>query len=231
MGRKTTITESTQERITVDSEGNVITATTTKESHMLARSTEPDYIKIYTDMWCEFNQIPERVRPLFLQLAMRMSYCNSLSPEESQIVYTGGPAKKALMKAIKITNEKVLFRQLQELVECNAIRRITRGCYQINPQYAGRGAWRYNAKEQQGGIEDLVATFNFREGTVDTRIKWAAYDNSLDAEELGLFDNQQIIAKETKITPSPSFTEEQLPGQLKIANKNLDIVEEDEVYF
>lgn len=209
--RKTIISEKIQETTVQDEEGNILSSTTTKESHMLARNGEPDYIKIYTRMWCEFNQIPERVRPLFLQLAMRMSYCNSCTPEESQLVFTTGPVKQVIKKAIGVTNDKVFYRYLQELVDCNAIRKVGRGCYQINPQYAGRGAWRYNARENQGGIEDLVATFSFRDGTVSTKITWAADSRDYNAQELGLFhDGQQIVARQTTITPNVIPTDNQI---------------------
>ena len=207
---KKTISEKVQECIVVDgTTGEVIKSTTTKESHMLSRNPEPDYIKLYTKMWCEFNDIPEYVRPTFLQLVMRMSYCNSQDLKNSQIVYTIGPNKDAIMNALKLTNDRVFYRHLEELVKCNAIHPVykngkkTRGCYQINPQYAGRGAWRYNAKENQGGIEDLIATFRFKDRTVDTQIVYAAHDESDNAQDLGLFhDGQQVVAKKSTYTPA-----------------------------
>ena len=194
MNKKTAFYEKETTHIVEDAEGN-LTEHTTKESHMIRRSAEPDYIKIYTQMWCEFNGIPETYRATFMQLALRMSYCNSQDLDTSQIVYTSGPNKKAIMRAVGINCDQVFYRHLKALSECNAIKQIARGCYQINPQYAGRGAWRYNAKEAQGGIEDLIAVFRFKDGTVDSQFTWAAGDDHPNAQELGLNEGDQIVAR------------------------------------
>lgn len=158
-------------RTVVDAQGEEQT-TVVEKTRALERSTEPDYIKLYTRMWCEFNQIPERHRPLFLQLVTRMSYCNASSLGTSQIVYTSGPNGIAIREALGWKQKDSLMKGLKALRDCGAIRMVSRGVYQINPSYAGRGEWKYNPKFDRGGVEDLVATFNFREGTVETSILW-----------------------------------------------------------
>ena len=199
MNKKTNILEEVKETTVVDQDGNIVSQKTTKTKKMAKRSTEPDYIKLYTNMWCEFNQIPQCARALFFEMAIRMTYCNSDELENSQLVFTAGPNQKAMMVGAGITNEKVFYRHLKMLADCNAIKKVSRGCYQINPQYAGRGSWHYNAKEKQGGIEDLVAVFNFKKGTVETQMTWAAGDDYFDAEELGLKEGEQIVARKTVI--------------------------------
>lgn len=157
-----------------DSEGNITTSTVERTSK-LTRSEEPNYIKLYTDTWCEFNAIPLRLRALFLELAVRMSYADSSNPDESQTVYTGKPTSTAIMKTLEL-KESTYNQYLRELTACNAMKRVGRGVYQINPNFAGRGLWKYNPSLGSGGIEDLRATFDFVKGTVETEIVWG--DNS-----------------------------------------------------
>jgi len=168
-----------------DFDGNM-TQTTKETTTKYERSMEPDYIKIYTDMWCEFNQIPVTWRPLFMQLVTRMSYCN-LPPEGGeggQLVNTGKPWGDAICKALgwKVTGKtnNQLMQGLRELCKCKAIKKINRGVYQINPQYAGKGEWKYNPKEYRGGLENLVASFNFATGEVDIQADWS--DDGTDTE-------------------------------------------------
>lgn len=155
----------------IDEEGNE--KTTTKETtKKIERSSEPDYIKLYTKVWCEFNQIPNQWRLLFLELITRMSYTNSNDLKHSQIVATGGPTKEAICKTFN-WKSNMYQKGLKALKETGAIKQISRGFYQINPNYAGRGEWKYNPKLERGGIEDLKATFDFKNKTIDLNIIWA----------------------------------------------------------
>ena len=95
----TKISEFKEVKTFEDSEGNITTSTVERTSK-IKRSEEPDYIKLYTQTWCEFNQIPLRLRDLFLELAIRMSYADSTSPEESQVVYTGKPVSTSIMRSL-----------------------------------------------------------------------------------------------------------------------------------
>lgn len=165
---------------TVDSDGN--TTVDTKET-VYKKEREPDYVKLYTKMWCEFNQIPMTYQPLFIELIQRMSYCNSLDLKNSQIVYTGKPISDSIMKTLG-WKRAMYQRGLAELTKADAIRKVSRGVYQINPNYAGRGSWRYNPQEKQGGIKDLIATFNFKDKTVDTKIVWSDDGTNSDLNEL-----------------------------------------------
>lgn len=173
------ITQQIEERITVDENGNE-TKTTLKTSRKQGRSTEPDYIKLYTKMWCEFNQIPEAYSKLFLALATRMSYCNTNDLENSQLVNTCKPWADSIMKECGWTSDVSLKKGLQALCKSGAIKKVGRGVYQINPSYAGKGTWQYDPKLDRGGVEDLVATFSFKTGEVTTDIVWA--DDGLDSD-------------------------------------------------
>lgn len=164
----------------LDTETGTEHTTTTEKTTKIERSTEPDYVKLYTQMWCEFNQIPQGHRPLFLELVTRMTYCDKSDLAKSQLVATGGPFADAICKDLGWTSKEALKKGLRALCACGAIRRVGRGFYQINPAYAGKGEWKYNPRLSRGGIEDLVATFDFKAGTVETTIVWA--DDGTDCD-------------------------------------------------
>lgn len=196
-----------------DADGNIRT-TIVERTNRIKRSEEPSYIKLYTDTWCEFNSIPLRLRSLFLELAVRMSYADSSNPEESQVVYTGKPVSTAITRAIGGISISTYNQYLRELTECKAIKRVSRGVYQINPNFAGRGQWKYNPTLGSGGIEDLRATFDFVKGTVETEIVWAddkKSDTPLDRgyREGGL-ENSTLKVTEKKTQPD----DDPLPGQV-----------------
>lgn len=186
--------QETKEHIVEDADGNITTTTTTKTKAIM-KSDEPDYIKLYTKMWCEFNGIPDKWRPLFMALVCRMSYASLKSEAGGQIVHTVGSTGKAITEECGWKNKDTLYRGLQALCECGAIKKLSRGEYQINPQYAGKGPWHYNAKEERGGVSELIAKFDFREKRVDTKIVWA----STNKQEIGN-DADEVIVTERTIT-------------------------------
>lgn len=165
------ITQQIEERITIDAEGNE-TKTVVRTSKKKGRSEEPDYIKLYTKMWCEFNNIPEAYHKLFLALASRMSYCNSSDLENSQLVNTCKPWSESIIKECGWSSDVSLKKGLQALAKSGAIKKVGRGVYQINPDYAGKGTWNYDPKLNRGGVEDLVATFHFGERKVEANFVW-----------------------------------------------------------
>lgn len=154
-----------------DMEGN-LTSETVETTTKIERLREPDFIKLYTKVWCEFNQIPNQWRPLFLELIARMSYADSSDLEHSQIVATGGLTRESICKALN-WKPNMYQKGLKALKDAGAIKQKTKGFYQINPNYAGRGEWKYNPKLERGGVEALKATFNFNTNDVEVDIKWA----------------------------------------------------------
>lgn len=173
-----TLEKITNTTTTINSDGTqetVITEKTTTREKL----TEPDYIKIYTNMWCEFNNIPAVWQKLFLELATRMTYANSKDLQKSQIVVVYGIIAKDICKTCGWGSDRTLRKGLSALCECNAIKKIERATYQINPSYAGKGEWKYNPRLKRGGIEDIVATFNFKTKQVETEIIWTnEYEDS-----------------------------------------------------
>ena len=165
-------------------------------------------------MWCEFNDIPMAYRELFLQLVTRMSYCNSADLGNSQLVNTGKPWADSIMATLG-WKKSMYMKGLSELCKYNEIRKIGRGVYQINPQYAGRGEWKYNPRLKRGGVEDLVVSFNFKDKSVDTEIVWADDGEDTPMNEayrqgMGVSAKQETILKSTTIK-----------GELRNGNKAL----------
>lgn len=192
----------TETVIREDADGNV-TSSTVETTTNIQRNDEPDYIKLYTKMWCEFNDIPMAYRELFLQLVTRMTYCNSADLGNSQLVNTGKPWSDSIMTALG-WKKSMYMKGLSELCKHNAIRKVGRGVYQINPQYAGRGEWKYNPRLERGGVEDLVAKFNFKDKSVDTKIVWADDGDDTPMNEayrqgMGVSAKQETILKSTTI--------------------------------
>lgn len=159
-----------------DKDGNLTTDTVKETKTYHPNSGEPEYIKIYTSMWCDFNQIPERWQPLFLALATRMTWADCTDKEHygGQLVAVNGPIRDDIIDEMGWTTRQPLQRGLRVLRECGAIRMVSRGFYQINPSYAGRGFWKYNPSKEQGGIENIKVYFDLKNKKVDTHIEWSA---------------------------------------------------------
>ena len=171
--------------VTKTTETTVVKADGTKETVMqettqkIEVTSEPDYVKLYTDNWCEHNRIPKSYRYLFEQLAKRMSYCNAESLEYSQITYTGGQIKADIMKKLG-WSEAMYKKGISELKKCGAIRQLSRGCYQINPRYAGKGEWRFNPKTKQGGIDKLITYYDNAMRSITASTVWTDKEAGTD---------------------------------------------------
>lgn len=200
------ISEYKEVKTQIDEEGNEI-STIIEKTHRIESNTEPDYIKLYTNMWCEFNNIPVAYRALFLAMVTMMSYADRNDLEHSQIVPIIKPYGDKICKQLGWTSKDSLMKGLKVLCNCKAIRKVARGVYQINPSYAGKGEWKYNPKLQRGGVIDLVASFNFKEKSVDTKIVWEddGKDNEINEmfrEALGTkngkYDSVSLISEINK---------------------------------
>ena len=178
---------------------------TIEKSSTITRNEEPDYVKLYTKVWLEFNGIPLPYRQLFLELVTRMTYCNANDLEHAQLVTTCKPFSDDIMRALK-WKIAMFKRGLLELSKAGAIRRVGRGVYQINPSYAGKGEWKYNPKLKRGGVENLVATFNFKDKTVDTKVIWADDGGDTDMDKvyrdgLGVASSDEAVMISTITVP------------------------------
>ena len=142
-----------------DTDGNVVEEKEYCRTKEITRLAEPDYIKLYTEAWGRAlpgkggNLLPDSYRFLFTVLAAKMSYCDAGDPAHSQLVQTGTPYAEEIMKAMGWEHRDSLQKGLKELCACNMIRRVGRGCYQINPEYAAKGKWKLDPRVSQSNLE------------------------------------------------------------------------------
>lgn len=198
--------------------------TTVKETtKSVQRSLEPDYVKLYTNMWCEFNEIPLVYRDLFLQLVIRMTYCNAQDLGHSQLVNTGKPWSDDIMQSLG-WKQRMYQKGLKALCDCNAIKQVSRGVYQISPLYAGKGEWKYNPSLARGGVEDLVATFSFKDKKVETKVIWA--DDGTDTPINGAYREGLNVSKNnhTVLKTTTSVPESVPEGQMSITDVDPSVV-------
>lgn len=90
--------------------------------------------------WIHDNKIPVQWRALFLELACRMNERALPFPADRQIVLTSALWREPVMKALgwDVNSRSRFQKGLKALCECGAIRRVSQGVYEINPQYAQR---------------------------------------------------------------------------------------------
>lgn len=157
-------------------DGSVL-KTTRETTAEIIPSDQGKYIKLYTNVWCEFNDIPIGWRPLFLELACNMQYPafpDAAKVEDLQLVNTIGIFGDKICNHLGIKRNN-MQKGLKALCDCNAIKRIDRGVYQINPSYAVIGA--YNSKGAKTVLNNLKASFDFLNGTSEITV---GYDEETD---------------------------------------------------
>ena len=147
----------------LDKDGNVVSEKETTKTKRIDKVTEPDYIKLYTEKWNGKggNPIPIGYRPLFIELASRMSYCEADDFEHSQLVLTSGIYQEAIMKALGLGSRDSLQKGLKALCDCNAIRRVQRGMYQVNPEFDRKGKWKYNVRVSRSSLDEFVDYYSW----------------------------------------------------------------------
>ena len=106
------------------------------------------------------RKLPAAYRFLFVVLAARMGYCDKDDLEHSQLVMTGEPFATEIRDIMGWGNRDSLMKGLRALCECNAIRKVSRGCYQINPRFASKGQWLYNPRISQSNVEGLKTYYD-----------------------------------------------------------------------
>lgn len=209
-----------------DAKGN-LTTETVEMTTKVERLREPDFIKLYTKVWCEFNQIPTQWRPLFLELIARMTYADSSDLEHSQIVATGGVTRDSICKALN-WKPNMYQKGLKALKDVGAIKQKMKGFYQINPNYAGRGEWKYNPKLERGGVEALKATFDFNTHNVEVDIKWADTNPiepptivSNSPQGIDTPNNAECSTKPIEAPTTNDMTNDSLDGQMTFEDFNI----------
>jgi hypothetical protein len=138
--------------------------------------------------------IPDAYKTLFLALAQNMSACDSADLEHSQMVFTGGPFSDHYMRLCGWKSKDALKKGLRVLCNCNAIRRVSRGVYQVNPTFAAKGCWLDGKGNETAfsGIKRFVTEYDWVNGTVKTIITHNDPEQCFDAATLSpqAYDNK-----------------------------------------
>jgi|GEM_PF-5184937 len=195
-----------EEKTTTNYEDGRI-STVTCETSGYFKNNEPEFIKIYES---GYSQLLELTNPiycsLFMFLATHMTYCDTANHAEhgGQIIYTGKPFSDHIRKKFK-WSERMLYVGLDVLCKAGALRKIKRGAYQVNPKYAGRGEYKFNAKLERGGIEDLSKSFNVDDGEVKNEIIYADNGESTKYNDnwrtgLGVKASDDAVLKRSTVT-------------------------------
>lgn len=162
------IIKSTHEKEVRDENGLLVKRETTTDSTNIHKNEEGNYIKIYVD---NLDRLPENLTlsafRFLMQLAKYAGYADINDLEGGMLVKLDAVTKEAIMNTLNI-KIRTFYDNLKNLVKCNLIRKIANGCYQLNPNFLGKGYFEYKANYKQGGIKDLRENWNsgFKEKTV-----------------------------------------------------------------
>ena len=168
INRRKKIIESNREIWAADENGDLRLQGIRKESQQIINS-EPEYTKIYFNNWKTLatSGLSETTKSVFISIANRMEYCNKLELRKAQTVTLQSGERAEIMAECGITNEKVLYRHLKALVDCDAIRpaldingKKRRSVYQVNPLYASKGHWHVKGDYPAFGVCDLLNNWN-----------------------------------------------------------------------
>lgn len=177
MGKIFSETEVTK---TTDGNGQVKEHRISKHERFIENG-EPAYIKLYTNMWMSFYDVPSAYKELFLEMASRMSPCDSVDLAHSQLVNTGKPYDDIYMNACGWKSKDSLKKGLNALCFCGAIKRVARGVYQINPSYAAKGKWLdgKDGNTAYSGVKEFVARVDFISGIIKTDLTYVEDEEDL----------------------------------------------------
>lgn len=154
----------TYERIVVNHESGEII----EQEFIHKRGTEPPFIKLYIDCLCDFKGLSKSLNPILLEFLKYMTYANSNDSNGGQIIYLNAALKKQIAFSTNKTVKRI-EQAITEFVKTGVFNRIATGTYQVNAELFGKGDWK--------DIKNIRATFDFKNGTVDTEI---IKENSID---------------------------------------------------
>lgn len=142
-----------REEIETDRETGLIVRT----KSMVQFKKEPEFVKLYLDCLGVFTKnggLDACLNDMLLAVLRRMSYAT-----DEQIVSLNAYVKESICKETG-RSPKRLEQAITIWVKTKVLIRVARGVYKVNPYLLGRGDWR--------DIENLRATFDFENGSVET---------------------------------------------------------------
>lgn len=118
--------------VVVDKETGEVVDVTSKKT--IKYKAGAHYLKVFSDHPLFRSRMDNSTRTLLFALATMIPYASL----PSQFIYLPGAATKQIAEDYGLCRSSIK-RGLKWLVEHDAIRRIGRGCYQVNPYLYARG--------------------------------------------------------------------------------------------
>ena len=173
----------------------------------LSWGSEPAYIKLYLQDVLYLSDMPTKHSAVLYELLKRASYAGD---KDGMQVIINASLKRRIAESLGLKNVGSISNAITDFVKGKILYRADVGMYNFNPYLFGKGDWQ--------DISRLRLEINYDD------IKGKTFKTVCEYVEA------PTLTEAPTPTLTPIFTEEQLPGQLKIANNNLDIVEEGD-YF
>lgn len=145
---------------------------------------EPDYIKLYVDMICVFNEIENSFSKVILEFSKYINYADN---SEGGILEITSFRKEHIAKACNVSVSRI-NQAITAFVKKNIFMPYLksdgtkqRGVYIVNPYIIAKGKWE--------NIKKLRATFDFMEKTIKPEINQFTVEDFIEKDtEINLDD-------------------------------------------
>jgi len=129
---------------------------------VLAKESEPEYIKLYLNCVCTFKGLNKALSPILIAFCSYMTWADS--KHEKQVIFMNSYTKEQVGKDVGVTVDRV-NQALRDITKADIFRKIEgkRGVYEVNPYIIARGKWT--------DIKNLRANFDFMKGTIEPIIE------------------------------------------------------------
>lgn len=198
-----------QKTVAVYENSTMVTDVTTgeilrQEQTVKARtSSEPDYIKVYYKTMMAVNEIDEIPLNFLLALSAQIGFANG----ERILFYNNKTTRRFISDYCDI-GDSMTAKYIKRCVAKGILFPTgDRGTYEVNPWLIAKGKWER--------IRELQASFEFVSG------KWKRVDTLKSKEEM-----EAEKAKKDEDPVKREERNEQLAGQMRIADTDMNITEE-----
>lgn len=124
------------EKKMVDDQGNISRIITSYN-----RTVEPPYVKIYDESLPLLQKLSFTSIGFLLDLVFHATYRSGMDAVDSGILDLNARIRKQFLEKHGLSNSR--FQGiLRQLIDADAIVRLSRGSYQVNPAIFARGQWR-----------------------------------------------------------------------------------------